>query len=393
MIEYNYGSSMFIGVSGEGVPSPVFFDTHTCVFNNHPPGTLITGAPGSGKTYLALTLTAMSAMLGKTTVALDPKGDFLSLINLQKDIGKVNVWNLDRGVPGMLDPFYMAEKKEDKLNLAMNVIDIFVQGLREDQTGVLAPIIMDELDEEEVPTLYNVVDRLKSSDKEIAYNLGQNLDYLRKSPFAKLCFAPGNKKRKPISIDNGLTVITLLGLQLPGADGPTDRQELLASGILYLLTDFIRRIMKNDESRNPKTVIIDEAHAIVATPAGARCIKDMALLGRSKGLALLLITQNNSHLAHLDIENTISTRFAFRTDRKEAENIIAHMELPGDENVEETLINFERGQCLMKDDLKRYSTVEISSWREDWTAAFDNNPLNKLKKMHEKDMAKSAAQK
>lgn len=386
--EYNYGSSMFIGVSGEGVPSPVFFDPHTSVFNDKPGATVITGAPGSGKTFLALTLTAMSAILGKTTVVLDPKGDFLSLINLQRDIGKVNVWNLDKGSAGLLDPFYMSEDKDEQMNLAVSVIDIFTNGLSDEQLGVLTPIILDELNKD-YPSLYAVVDGLKSSENAIARSLGQNLDFLRKSKFAKLCFAPSSKKRTPVSINQGLTVITLLGLNLPGPNGPETRPELLATGILYLLTDFIRRILKDDESPNPKTVVIDEAHAIVTTRVGARCIGEMALLGRSRGLALLLITQNNSHLNSLDIENTISTRFAFRSDRKEAASIIKHMELPDDEDFEGTIINLERGECLMKDMNNRYSTVQISSWKQDWREAFRNNPLDRMKKQREQQTAET----
>ena len=42
-------TSMYIGHTTRGIAQPVLFDTHTQIYNNNPPTTLITGAPGSGK--------------------------------------------------------------------------------------------------------------------------------------------------------------------------------------------------------------------------------------------------------------------------------------------------------------------------------------------------------
>ena len=67
---------MFVGETSQGTPQPVFFDAHTQIFNDRPPGCLITGEPGSGKSYLAMILATISAIVGKTTIVLDPKGDF-----------------------------------------------------------------------------------------------------------------------------------------------------------------------------------------------------------------------------------------------------------------------------------------------------------------------------
>ena len=68
MAQLRYSTSMFIGETTGGVPQPVFFDTHTPIFNNKPPGILVTGSPGAGKTFFALTIASLSALLGKTTV-------------------------------------------------------------------------------------------------------------------------------------------------------------------------------------------------------------------------------------------------------------------------------------------------------------------------------------
>lgn len=383
---YRYSSSMFLGETSHGRGMPVFFDLHSCVINNQPPGCLITGAPGSGKTHLALTLTAISAVLGKTTVVVDPKGDFLPLYGLKDDLGDFTIWNLAQGRAGMLDPFYMASDPATKLSLVVEVIDLFCGGLDKNETTVLSPIIKDVMNGPNA-SLQKVVDQLRGSEKEVARNLGTQLDLLRNMQFAKLCFAPGNVKRVPVAVDRGLTVIALNGLELPKGT-PNTRQERLASGILFLLTDFLRRVMELDDTPNPKTIIIDEAHAVLSSEVGARTIASLARLGRSKFLALVLITQNNSDLKRLDIENTISTRFAFKSSMGEATSIIGDMNLPIGEGFEDIIVNLEIGECLMKDFLKRYSTLKIVSWRPHWHEAFNSNPLARQKRLAE---AKKAA--
>lgn len=381
---FNYSTSMFIGTTTQGIPLPVFFDTHTPIFNNNPPGILITGQPGSGKSFLAMTLTAICAIIGKVTIVLDPKGDFLSLLEIKDDIGDINFWNLaDRKQKGILDPFYMADDKGEQLDLVISVVDMFLGGLTPSQLTVLSPIIKDVQDSP-VPSLLAVGEALQTSPNSEARDLGTHLDLIRRLPFADLCFAPGSKKRKNIKFDSGVTVVTMIGLELsPETESNTSQananKKRLSATIFFLLTDFIRRIMYNDNSSRPKTLIIDEAWAVLSTPAGAECVKSVARLGRSKKLAMILVTQNNSDLEKMQIENTITTRFAFKTDMVEAVDIIRGMQLPGDEGFESTLTDLNTGECLFKDFMGRYSTIQISDWRSRWTNAFETNPLEKMR--------------
>lgn len=378
-MKHNYSTSLYIGETSQGLPMPVFFDPHTQVINDNPPGSTITGQPGSGKTFLAMTLTAMSAIVGKVTVVLDPKGDFVALQNLQKDIGRFNFWNLaDKRLRGLLDPFRMAKSPGEQLDLALTLIELFTGGISGEEKTALAPILKDVAANPN-PGLGKVVQELRGSQREAARNLGTTLDLLSNLPLAGLCFAQSGANIGKVSLEAGLTVITLVGMDMPKQDGVQDNKSRLATGILFLITDFIRRLVDQDSTRRPKTIVIDEAWSVLQTPAGASMIKELSLLGRSRNAALILVTQNNSHLKHLDIDNTIRTRFAFKTDEKDAESLIKDMGLPEGEGLEGKLMNLQRGECLMQDFMGRYSTVEISSWNEKWATAFKTNPLEKAR--------------
>lgn len=381
---HNYSTSMYIGNTTGGIANPVFYDPHTPIFNNRPPGVIITGSPGSGKTFFSLGLAAHSSIVGKITVAIDPKGDFLSLYPLRDEIGKMEIWNLTSNkAVGLLDPFYMAEDTGEKLSLALTVIDIFVGGLTDDQTTVISPILKDVVNEPN-PSLNKVVQALRGSVRQEAKNLGAKLDLIRQMPYSRLCFSEGTN-RETVDLNSGMIVVTLAGMELPrdkdSIDGTQDR---LALGVLYLLTDYVRRLMENDDSPSPKTLIIDEAWALMASKHGASMIKSVSLLGRSKGLALILATQNTSHFEEIDIKNTVTTRFAFKASKEEAETIVEDMGLPLNEGFQGAITSLEQGECLMQDYLGRYSTVQISSWPDGWAEAFNSNPLEKMRKVHEK---------
>lgn len=384
--EINYSTSALIATTTGGLEMPVFYDPHTQIYNSKPPASVITGSPGSGKTFLALTLTAISTIMGKTTIVLDPKGDFLSLMNIKEDIGSFELWNLmDNRNKGILDPFNMANTESETLSLVLETIELFMGGLSDDQLTALSPIVQDVM-AEKTPSLARVVSMLRSSRNKIASNMGYRLDMISKMNFAKLCFAPASRVTSKVKLSGGLTVITLLGLNLPTTpeEAKDSNEGRLASGIFFLLTDFIRRVMEDDTSVKPKTLVIDEAWAVISSKAGAQTIKKVSLLGRSKDIAMILVTQSPKHLEGLDIESTIKTRFAFNTSKNEARKIIEDMNLPIDEGFENIITNLERGECLMQDWRDKYSTIKITSWKKDWAAAFATNPLQKrLKKIQE----------
>lgn len=368
-----------IGTTGTGLIRPVFYDPHSPLWNNKPPCTLIYGGPGVGKTFLAMTLTSMSAISNKSTVVIDPKADFLPLVNLEDELGKIRIWNLAApDKKGILDPFSMVDKPGEKVVLAISVIETFVGGLTDNQRSALIPVVRDVVNERE-PSLMSVVRMLRRSQKDDARNLGNVLDVIADMPYAQIAFAPG-KAENVSSFGTGLTIITMAGMNLPANPQEAERSQegRLISGIMFLLTDFIRRSFLKDTKRRPKTLIIDEAWALIATESGADVINSISLLGRSLNAAVILITQSPRHLEKLSIENTISTIFSFATSLTDGELIARDMQLPEDLDIARQMTDFKNGECLMKDWRKRFSVVKIDNWNTRWNEAFDTNPLSRL---------------
>lgn len=393
--KHRYSSSAYIGTTTGGVENPVFYDPHTPLFNQNPPGVIVTGKPGSGKSFFTLGLAAISSILGKKTIVLDPKGDFSSLDLIKNELGPMQIWDLtdkdNKATVGLLDPFHMAKDNASKLSLAVSVIDIFIggDGLTNEQKRVLSPIIEDVINQPDA-SLGKVVDELRASRKEEAKNLGALLNMIRKMNYANLCFAE-NRRKQEVSFSSGLTVITLAGMNIPKSGQKIESTEgNLVLGVIFLLADFIRRVMEN-ESDNPKVLIIDEAWAVMSSESGAAVIEDVANLGRSKNLALVLATQNTKHFtsANIDIKNSITTRFAFKASKDEADSIVRDMDLPLDEGFQDVITQLNLGECLMQDYLNRYATVQISSWPPGWAEAFATNPLEQQEKRRKAEQNKT----
>lgn len=378
----NYGLSYFLGETTRGVKSAVFFDPNTPIWNNKPGGTLISGMPGSGKTFCISTMAGQSALANKTTVVIDPKGDFISLTYLAKEIGiEPEFWALaNPSKAGLLDPFSLADDPEDALKLALNVIEMIVGEMTHEMLMAMSPIIKDVC-EEKVPSMRKVMDAARSSDNEIARGIGAVLDIAKSNKIASILFAPGKKQSRQINTQGGLTIITTVGIKLPASqeEASASIEGRLLSAVLYLVTVFLNKILNNDTSNTPKVIFIDEAWAFVMNQAGADAVKSLGRLGRSKNCAIVLATQKESHLKLLEIEETISNRFVFNTSEKESHELIKAMKLNQGEGFEGIIQNLDVGECLMQDWMNnRYSTVQISNWNDRWTKAFETNPLKKL---------------
>lgn len=391
-----YTASLFVAETVSGVPSPVFWDTHSGSYNRGRPVTAITGAPGQGKTYSAQIITAYAAVMGKTTIVIDYKGDMLKIVPLRDELGvPVTIWNMaDSSQRGILDPFNLSEKPGEQLSMTIEVIDLFVGGLDRRDRQAITPIIKDLL-EDGGANMVKLVTKLRSSPNDTAKLIGSELEVIKSLEYASLCFYNGLKKRKPPKhVNGGITIATLAGMNLP--ETPEEARETqdgrLASGILYLLTDHIRKILFSEEITRPKLLVIDEAWAILSNPAGLKIITSVGLLGRSKNLAMVLATQSPEHLSKAKINNTIGTRFSFGASKEEAAILVSDMKLPQDEGFEGLLSSLEPYICMMSDYKGDFGLIRFSNWRRDWLEIFSNNPHDVMRQKREQKAARERAQ-
>ena len=401
MARIKQGVSTFIGEQLSGVPYPVFFDTHFPIINNKPPGILVTGSPGSGKTWLLLLLCSHASLMGKTNVILDPKGDFIALKKLEREgiLENIKVWNLAPQVDnkesmvadennGVLDPMTFFDNPDENVALAKSVITSLVGGTLTDvQSNYLVPVLKDVVASQN-PSFNEVVSRLSRNQKEEIRTLGIQLNALSGLGLAKLLFTDRRKqKAQKVELIGGTTVINLMGLSLPvpGSNQKTwTENEKLSMTIMALITNFVTSAMLKDISKEIfKMVTIDEAWSVMASQTGRDLINKVGLLGRSLNVALLLATQSPNHIEKVDgvdISNTISVRFAFKNDSKN-DNLttVNSMNLPSGEGWEEIGLNLDTGQCLLHDSRKNTGVIQVSVPYE-WQSMFDTNPLALIEK-------------
>lgn len=385
-----FSTSMPIGETATGLPTPVFFDPHYAIRINRPPVSLITGSPGSGKTVAALLLAAHAALLNKVTFILDPKGDFLALKLLEEagEVENIHVWsifqNIEEGVVresniGILDPTCLTDDVNENASLTLETIGALVKTLSPNQRNVLIPIIQD-VTQSKNPSMNNIRMILaRSRDPEIS-TLSHELGLALNMPAGKLLVA-SSKFNNKLKLDNGVVVASLMGLSLPASNKKEENyleKERLSVAIMRLITHLALNIMKKIPKTTNKLLLIDEAWSVFNNVSGRALIDEVSLLGRSLNMAVILATQSPAHIQSGDggasLDNTISTRFAFRNTSDTDNQITAKaMSLPKDAGYENIFQSFSIGQCLMKDSQGQFAFVDIML-PEGWLEIFDTTP-------------------
>lgn len=374
----------YIGYTSQDTVEPVFFSPHLAPALNAPPGIVITGSPGGGKSFLSFTLTAQLVLQGVWTIYIDPKADATNMKEI-RELGNVETIDLRRGYDGILDPWNLKglELSEKKL-LALGVLELLLKDVSNSETSIISSVL-DEMESIPDPSLNKLVDILGyMKQDEVAISLYRRLNLIRTLPFARLCFSDMTVAQ-PIDPRAGLTIVTMLGLPLPGEEVKKDdytQENRLAIAIMHLLTTLTRQLMVNADENplqpHPKAVVIDEAWAVMSTPSGEKVISELLRLGRSLYTTTILISQNSVDFLNKGLMNSVSTQFAFRAKSKEdILSVCASFGLEYSNAYERMIKSLENGECLMKDLDDRISRVQIHSWNKDWFNAFNTNPESK----------------
>jgi hypothetical protein len=228
----------------------------------------------------------------------------------------------------------------------------------------------------EKPSLGGVVRHLEASSDPSSKNLGAVLHSMSEMRLARLCFSPTAGQR--IDAEGWTTVFTLAGLTLP--DASVNREDFsyeqrLSVALLYLVSQFARRLLNGMDRRMPKAIFLDEAWAITSTPEGAKLVPEVSRMGRSRNTALILVSQNAGDLLAEQVTNCISSVFAFRSsERVEVANVMALLGVEASAEHQAVLRGLGNGECLFRDLEGRAGRIGIDLISEEMQRWLDTNP-------------------
>src|SRR5215831_10950189 len=282
----------YIGETIGRARSVVHFDPLVAAARNRPTAVAITGEPGGGKTTLALLLILQLALRGVTVAVIDPKGDAESLAGWLVSRGRqARVVPLGSAAPGLLDPFSFGDDLAERRTMATETLRLLLPRMSEERESAMVQAVAAVAGRDR-PSLGKVVRYLEGSSDPASKNLGAVLHSMSEMRLARLCFSPTAGQR--IDAEGWTT-----GLTLPDASVRRDDfsyEQRLSVALLYLVSQFSRRLLNGMDRRMPKAIFLDEAWAITSTPEGAKLVPEVSRMGRSRNTALILVSQNAGDL-------------------------------------------------------------------------------------------------
>ncbi|WP_066371509.1 ATP-binding protein [Herbidospora mongoliensis] len=368
----------YIGETLGRARSIVHFDPLVAATKNRPTAIAITGEPGGGKTTLALLLIYQMALRGVTIAVIDPKGDAESMVQLLRRRGRqARTIPLGSAAPGLLDPFSFGDDLAAKKTMATETLRLLLPRMSEERESAMVQAVAAVANEPD-PSLGKVIDHLDRSEDAASKNLGAVLRSMSEMHLARLCFDPSGGDQ--IDTEGWTTVFTLGGLTLPDvATGRDDYsyEQRLSVALLYLVSQFARRLMNGLDRRTPKAIFLDEAWAITSTPEGAKLVPEVSRMGRSRNTALVLVSQNAGDLLNEQVTNCLSSVFAFRsTERVEVEHVLELLGVDPNEEHKGVLRSLRNGECVFRDLDGRAGRIGVDLISEELLRWLDTNPTH-----------------
>jgi len=366
----------YIGETLGRARSVVHFDPILAAARNRPTAIAITGEPGGGKTTLAMLLIYQLALRGATVAVIDPKGDAESLVEyLDRSGRKARVLPLGSAAPGLLDPFSFGDDLAEKRTMATETLRLLLPRMSEERESAMIQAV-GAVASGQRPSLGKVVKYLEQAEDPAWKNLGAVMRSISEMRLARLCFAPSGGQQ--IDAQGWTTVFTLGGLTLP--DTTTSRDDYsyvqrLSVALLYLVSQFARRLLNGIDRTAPKAIFLDEAWAITSTPEGAKLVPEVSRMGRSRNTALILVSQNAGDLLNEQVTNCLSSVFAFRSsERGEVANVMSLLGVEPSEEHKAVLRALGNGECVFRDLDDRAGRISVDLVSEELRDWIDTNP-------------------
>jgi RecA/RadA recombinase len=366
----------YIGETLGRARSIVHFDPLLAAARNRPTAIAITGEPGGGKTTLALLLIYQLALRGATVAVIDPKGDAEPLVEfLTRQGRKARVLPLGAAAPGLLDPFSFGVDLAEKRTMATETLRLLLPRMSEERESAMIQAV-GAVAGTDRPSLGKVVRYLEESEDPAWKNTGAVMRSISEMRLARLCFAPSGGQQ--IDAEGWTTVFTLAGLTLPDTTTHRDDysyEQRLSVALLYLVSQFARKLLNSIDKSVPKAIFLDEAWAITSTPEGAKLVPEVSRMGRSRNIALILVSQNAGDLLNEQVTNCLSGVFAFRsTERGEVANVMSLLGVAPSDEHKAVLRALGNGECIFRDLDDRAGRIGIDLVSEELRDWIDTNP-------------------
>jgi AAA-like domain len=352
-------AGLYIGHTISGTPRAVLFDPVQVSRTGAPTATLLTGAPGSGKTVCMELLMYHAFVLGSVIYDIDPKGDH-ALERLPDVADHVDVLELSaaKRFVGLLDPLRIGPE-DTREELALD----FLVGVLPDG----APL---EWEIEIARALRNVVARGGYACGEVADELQRRGGHARAaanaiwqhtaSGLARLGFARDSRAAAEV----GSKQITILRVRNLRAAMPSDRraetapEERVGHLIMRLLAAYALKLA--DARQEHHCIVgIDQATALLADKAGRQLVDRIAHRSRSRDFTPVVTTGPATDATWL--HDRFGPMFCFRPQNEQQARAVSRLLLAGrgaDAHVR-GLESAGPGRCVMRDHLGRVSPVQI----------------------------------
>jgi len=351
---------------------PVFLDPA------HPPRDLnrsgslaAVGELGSGKSFLAKTLTHATVAMGGQVVAVDrtERGEYAALATVVP--GTAQVVEISGDARVCLDPFRVFDTDELRLRYGVGFVTLVTGTAPGSAAGALChrathAALTDAATGGRPPRLADMIDDLAAAGGA-GIELADQLAAMAGVAEARLVFGdPG----PPVDLAADYVCFHAPGLRLPRRGVPRSEllpEELIGQAVLYLIAAFSRRVLFTHPHRFA-ALLLDESHAVTANPQGRALVTELIRDGRKHFAAVWAFTQLATDLTHTTdtddpagLDALLGYRVVFRQPRHTAADALAFLGSDDREANIDTICGFGTGECLLRDPTGRLGVVRIAA--------------------------------
>ena len=359
------------------------FSPITSIHSNLPPGTLITGVPGGGKSFCMVNMAANCLEEACRVLCLDAKNDMLALKNIHPEVKVTDVNNIN---PGALDPF-LVFPDIDAITI-LSIVETICGGIDETTSTAITPIIKDFVTRAKLTKDANFRDfanYLYQNQNIHAQSIGNQLLLNADSKYGPLLFGELGRAQRGFRLKQESRIISIFGMALPQDEERAKPDERLNAAVVYIICKMMKNTMTEKSvngkivDKTPTVLFLDECHMLMRSQAIKDVIDELLVLGRSLGVAIVLASQNVTHFDK-KVAQLVSTKISFKMSKQEAEeffemfnNTISGQELNVQNSIE-IVTRLNVGYCFIIDSKERCATVHITS---NYGNDITSNPLFK----------------